>query len=207
MHIRLNFQILIILILIFFTKQIEIYTITLIFIAVHEIAHIIAGMCLEYEIRKIEVIPLGFSILFKKKTVKNAKFDRLLIILAGPMANVLIALICFIIPINNHLKTIIAYSNILLSILNLIPIFPLDGGRIIKELLLFKFSKLKTINISEKISYIFLILITLMSSVLILYYKNIAILVGIIFVWSIAIIEFKKNKYRKIAYRVIDVTS
>ena len=53
------------------------------------------------------------------------------------------------------------------------------------------------------ISYITLIMITIISSIAILYLKNIAIFLVIIFLWGLHIREYKIYKNRKILYQMI----
>ena len=204
MHLRLNFQVFIIVLLFILTKNIEIYSFTLIFIVVHELSHIITSLCLGFRIKKANIMPLGFSILLEKSILKISKYDRLIIAVAGPISNFIISILFIIIPLEGSIKEIIVYSNIVIAAINLIPIMPLDGGRILKEILEFSFSKIKTINILEKVTYIGVIVLTLISSILILFYNNIAIFIGIVFLWWIVIVEDRKNRYRKIAYSVIE---
>ena len=85
------------------------------------------------------------------------------------------------------------YSNILILIFNLIPIYPLDGGRIIKGILHIKLGIVKADNLSDKISYITMIIVTVISSVAIYYYKNIAIFMVCIFLW-ILVLQEKNDK-------------
>jgi len=73
--------------------------------------------------------------------LRNPKRDMMLIALAGPISNLLLAvvmsLIIKVIPASffSSLLMIMAYSNIGLAIFNLIPVFPLDGEKILTGLL------------------------------------------------------------------------
>ena len=76
---------------------------------------------------------------------------------------------------NNELYQNIMYANILIAMFNLLPIYPLDGGRILKELLHIFFGLRKSYTYTQNISEIALYVTTALSSIIILYYKNIAI--------------------------------
>ncbi|MEI8232955.1 MAG: site-2 protease family protein [bacterium] len=73
--------------------------------------------------------------------LRNPKRDMMFIALAGPVSNLLLAvvmsLIIKVIPASffSSLLMIMAYSNIGLAIFNLIPVFPLDGEKILTGLL------------------------------------------------------------------------
>ena len=90
-------------------------------------------------------------------------------------------------------QELIINANLLLAIFNLIPIYPLDGGRILKAIIKIKDKKGITEDILNKISNILMILLTAGSSILILIYKNIGLLLIIAYLWIIVIKE--NNKY------------
>lgn len=114
--------------------------------------------------------------------------------MAGPISNILLSLIFYFIDIEFELKTKLIYTNLLIGIFNLIPIIPLDGGRIFKEILT-NFIGNKNANefmiISTKV---ILAIITLIYSIVIFKMKNIAIFLLIIYLWYLYLIEEKKVK-------------
>lgn len=65
MEIKLDLKIFLFAIIFYFTGQIKIYTLCIIFALVHEIGHIIAGRLLGYKLKMLKIMPIGFSIFFK----------------------------------------------------------------------------------------------------------------------------------------------
>ena len=71
--------------------------------------------------------------------LKNPKRDEMLIALAGPTGNILLAIICSLIlkifGIQNILIYLLILINVSLAVFNLLPIPPLDGSKIFLNLL------------------------------------------------------------------------
>lgn len=197
MKIKVDLKIFLIIILYILTKNIEVFAMSFIFILLHELGHAITGITLGLKIKKININVFGLSIEFEnygKERINN----KIIIDMAGPAINIISFIVAVILK-NEE----IAYINILLAIINLLPIYPLDGGRIVKNLLLKKYNYKQVVGYTEKISKNTLIIITAISSIVILYIKNFGIFLVIIYLWSIALKEWKKNQIIKRAFQAI----
>jgi len=86
----------------------------------------------------------------------------------------------------------------------MMPLYPLDGGRILKSLLRLKYNGCFTDMVINKISNIILLIVTVASSILILYFKNIAILFVDIYLWIIIIHENRKYNMKKRLYDILE---
>ncbi len=215
MQIKLNTKIFLIIILFIITKQIEIYSILMFFAIVHELGHLLVGVILGFKPKKFTILPFGATICFKvsnndyNRKIKNGSrlsIKKLIIALAGPVTNLLIilAFIMFNFEPFGISKELIVYSNILIAIFNLIPIYPLDGGRIIKNILHIFYGLKKAYIYTNKISNIVVIILTAISSIAILYFKNISILIILAYLWWIVILENKKHKSKMRIYRLME---
>lgn len=210
MRIKIDLKIFLLLIIFYFTRQIEIYVTMIIFAIIHELGHMLVGILLKMKPEKIELIPMGLAISFKvnleeinKKIKKGNKFTlkKIIVALAGPITNLIIILITIILKIEN--AEIIIYSNILLIIFNLLPICPLDGGRILKGILEIFFGRNKARRYINDISMITTMIITSIGSIAILKIHNIAIVLIIAYIWIIMINEIIKNKRQEKIYQKI----
>ena len=216
MKFRIDLKIFIFVILFLITNQIKIYAMIMIFAIIHELGHLIAGMLLGMKAEKIEIKPFGVAIDFNIKRkdyiVKIKKGNllevkKILVALAGPMTNVLIIFILAIptmFQINQEEKMLMIFSNVTLILFNILPFYPLDGGRALKGIIYILKGKQTAEKYIYYISYITLVIMTVISSIAILYLKNIAIFLVIIFLWGLQIKEQKIYRNRIILYETIE---
>ena len=216
MRIRIDLKIFVFFILFILTKQIKIYAVMMIFAIIHEIGHILAGIILGLKPEKMELMPYGVSVSFKTNTEEyNRKiklgnyleFKKILVAFAGPITNLIIAVITYYLNINIELKMLIVYSNILLFLFNMLPFYPLDGGRILKSILHILVGKRQSEKYINNISFVLLLFLTFVSSILIIYLKNIAIFLIIIFLWFMYIKQDKIYKRKENIYKLLEKNS
>lgn len=194
---KIDLKIFLILIFYFLTSQIEEFTIMLIFIFIHEMGHLLAGILLGLRPNKVEMTLFGFRIEFDTYK-KNKILNRIIVDIAGPFVNLIILIIGIIAK-----SEIVVYSNLLIICLNLITIYPLDGARIMKNILLYKYNFKKANDIVNIVSNITLSLLTMIASIGILYLKNIAIFLIMLYLWYLNFRENKKKVLIDRAYQTI----
>ena len=215
MKIRIDLKIFLIIFLFILTKQIQIYMLIMIFALIHELGHLLAGILLKLKPEKIEIIPVGVTIAFRLKTEdlndkigKSNKLEikKMLIVIAGPLTNIIMIWVVLKLQINIIQKISIIYANILIVIFNLLPIYPLDGGRILRGILNICVGKRKTNNYINTISIIVTSCTTIVSAAATWYSQNIAIIFITIYLWIIVLKEFKLNKQKQRIYEILEKT-
>lgn len=205
MQIKINLQIFLFIIIFILTHQIGIYAWIMLFAFIHELGHMVAGILLRLKPKTLKFLPFGISITFETYEYKKMlEIKKILIAIAGPLTNLIICLVTWILQINSEIKLFIIYSNILIATFNLIPLYPLDGGRILKGIIKLKYQGIKTDEIVNKISNILMILLTGISSIAILYLKNLSILFILIYLWIIVIKENKKYNIKVKVYNTLE---
>lgn len=107
-------------------NYIEQFFIIILSVSIHEITHIVVASLFGLHVEKIIITPLGeIACIDEIDALSSAKKSA--IWLAGPMINILMAVVsALIFPQYEFFKL----ANISIGLFNLLPIFPFDGGRI-----------------------------------------------------------------------------
>ena len=215
MQVKINLRIFIFIIIFLITRQIEMYGLLMLFAFLHELGHLFMGIMLGFKPQNLCINPMGISIKFKinlkdyNNKIIRANYltlKKIIVAIAGPAVNFFIAILF---TFNNitflGLKNeFVVYSNIIIAIFNLIPIYPLDGGRILKYII-HLFKGLETSNTyMNTISNISIIILTILSSIGILYLKNIAILFIIVYLWFLVINENRLYSQKLKIYEILN---
>ena len=147
----------------------------------HELGHIMMGLYFKWPIQKIIILPLGCITKFKTEINVPLK-EEFLVTIMGPFFQIIGTFFYYQITKN---ELILFYHHILLF-LNLIPIIPLDGSKLVNVFFCKIFPYKKALFLSFKLSIFLLIIILLYQ----FYHFNF-----LIFFWTILlIIENKKEK-------------
>ena len=214
MKIRLHLKIFVFIAIFIVTRQIEIYGILMLFALFHELGHMLAGILLGFKPNSLEIMPLGLSVGFESKVENYNKkikkgtlltLKKIIIATSGPLTNLLFIIVFLLFPISffGISRDIVIYANILIAIFNLIPIYPLDGGRIAKGILHILFGRKEAYRYSYMISNVTISILTAISSIVILNLKNIAILLILAYLWYLVISENKRYRTKQKIYEKI----
>lgn len=129
----------------------------MILIMVHELGHFLIAKLLGWKTDKIYIYPYGGVSKFNEK-VNVALKEEFLVLIAGPITQVMFFFMLSKILPERYLSTFSLYHYFIL-IFNLLPVYPLDGGRLLslvmEEVLPFK----KSLYLSIRLSYITIVLV------------------------------------------------
>ncbi|KYD10881.1 M50 family metallopeptidase [Heyndrickxia sporothermodurans] len=147
---------------------------------IHEMGHSIMAHFFSWRIKKISILPFGGVAEMDEHGNRPLK-EELLVILAGPIQHVWLAIVMFVL-FKMHIISISFFQtfmdyNLMILLFNLLPIWPLDGGKLLH--LLFSVNKpfLQAIRITLFISLLFLLIFHVISIIITPFNLNIWIVV------------------------------
>ena len=162
----------------------------------------------------LKIMPMGLAISFDvfpidyNTKIMNGnllKLKKIFIASSGPIVNIIMAtlLITTEFGLKQETRILSIYSNFLIAIFNLLPIYPLDGGRILKGIISLRLGHIEAVKLTNQISNISIIILTAISSIAIYYYKNISILFILLYLWAIIIVQNKKYNIKMKIYEIL----
>ncbi|MGF1553938.1 MAG: site-2 protease family protein [Paracoccaceae bacterium] len=138
--------------------------VVLVFVCVvlHELGHVVAAQRYGIRTPTITVLPIGGVAQLER--MPDRPVAELVVAIAGPLVNVVIAAVLFVLigarfdfsdmdqlqAAQTSLQGRLAAVNVLLVVFNLIPAFPLDGGRIFRALLAFKLPRARATRVAAR---------------------------------------------------------
>lgn len=115
--------------------------------------HFITAILFKIEPDKIYIYPFGGISKFNL-SLNEDLLKEFLILLMGPFFQFIFSIVLIRLPFFNHYSEIISIYNYTILGFNLLPIYPLDGGKLLNIILSFKESFSRSLNITLIISYI-----------------------------------------------------
>lgn len=177
------------------SAMLNIIFILLLFVCVvfHELGHALTARKFNIGTKKITLLPIGGVASLEKMPEKPGQ--ELLVALAGPAVNVVIALLLLLfVPLRTYLgldaesleqlisaptlQTLLFYlliANIMLVAFNMIPAFPMDGGRVFRAILSFTMDRTKATEIAASLGQVLAVIFFILG----LFYNPFLVLIAL----------------------------
>lgn len=142
-------------------------------VTLHELGHSFAALHYGVPVKQIVLLPIGGMAMLERMPQKPVQ--ELVIAVAGPLVNVVFAVVMLVmawgwqIPVLESFATIeltftavfsyMLVYNIMLAVFNLLPAFPMDGGRILRALLAMKWSYLQATAVAVNVGRVMAVLL------------------------------------------------
>ena len=168
-------------------------------VCIHELFHLFAALLVRQRIGSVIVMPFGMTLRLSADLIKHTG-KEIFIAAAGPFANFLLLSLYPVLAgfYNENLMalTVFRYINIIMLMMNLLPCLPLDGGRIVKALLIQRMGYIGAASLMRRISRIITVILAVLGVfLLILTRLNISLLIVAGFLALHLAEEERQNEY------------
>ncbi len=149
------------------------------FVTVHELCHSLVALHFGIKVKRITLLPIGGVASMTESPKKP--YQELLISIAGPLSNVMVVLIFYYplmlllgkdtlmhpfymmigkVPFTGQISIIahIYWLNLVLAVFNMLPAFPMDGGRVLRAILSYRMSYKEATDVAVRLGHIFALL-------------------------------------------------
>lgn len=184
---KIDFSVYILAIVAIFTAAFKEFLIIIYLIMIHEIGHSLIAYLFGIKVKEIKIYPLGGISKFEMPLNIN-RYKELLILIAGPLFQELAYIIALVLLPDQY--SIFKVYNYNILVFNLLPIYPLDGGKLLKIIFDGFIPYKKSLIIVIIISYIAIFISLIGIKVF-----NINVLITIVFLMYLVLKEEKKVNY------------
>ena len=118
--------------------------------ALHEFAHIFIAQRLGVKIRGVEILPFGITMRLADSGIKRP-VDEIKIALAGPFCNLVVAYLTYGFY-GGPSRDFIICTSLAIGLFNLLPVLPLDGGRVLRAVMVMRYGCIKGSKIAMRVT-------------------------------------------------------
>lgn len=190
---KISLSFYIVVLLCIFFQILDIFFNTFIFVLLHELAHIFTAKKFGIGCKKIVITPIG-QVAILDGMEKLTRNKKLVIVSAGVFLNLIFAFIFSF--FTDEKMQLIKNINLSIAFFNILPIYPLDGGRFLQYYLGSKIGDLKASYVIKKISKIISYILFFLGflQILLISYNISLLCLGIYFM------KINKNEYIKFTF-------
>ena len=207
-YIQINIAFFIVLAVMLFTGNLANFSVAYASMVLHELGHITPALLSGRRIFMVRILPIGLNVSIDEDSF--SRWNSILIYFCGPFINLLLAIAGYI--VNSCFSTqsgnllFFTQLNVFLAFFNIIPVLPLDGGKILRKILVANTGLFFANSLSIKISFfISTILIALGVMQFITDFQNFSLLaIGLYLFYSLksesveaALMNMKEIIYRR----------
>ncbi|MEK4565754.1 M50 family metallopeptidase [Alkalihalobacillus sp. FSL R5-0424] len=163
---------------------------------IHELGHATAALHFKWKLRKIELLPFGGVAEVEESGNKPIK-EELIVILSGPIQHLWMIGLSFLLVQTNSWSSywheLFVWHNLVILCFNLLPILPLDGGKLVQLWFMERWSYKKA-HLASIISSVSVLIIVALCTLILPFHLNMILV--LLFLVINNYLEWKQRHYR-----------
>lgn len=185
-------------VLAYFSKSLTTLCVAYCVATVHELFHLFAALFLSVRVKSVIIMPFGITLRLSDSVIKSPT-KEVIVAFAGPFSNIL--MICVAVLLKSMYiwsgpsLFLFTYLNAIMFLLNSLPCMPLDGGRVLRAMLVGKVGYINAVNYQRKLEKLIILVLLILGVVLIFITKfNISlVMVAAFLIFNVSGEETRKN--------------
>lgn len=173
---KVDYSFVCLLILMCLLDMLKFYVLYIIFILLHELSHLLVAKHLGYLPKRLKLTVFGAAL---EGFDDFLVLDEIKIVFAGPLFNLVIVVLCYLCfwfqPESYEYLYDVLIVNQTILLFNVLPIFPLDFGRVLLSLCSIKNGRREAVKIIRKVSFFFMIVLFICSIFIFLFSLNLSL--------------------------------
>lgn len=172
-------------------------------VVLHELGHSFTAMAFGIGVRRILLMPIGGMAEFD--AIPRQPLSEFLITIAGPAVNFAIAAVLWITvglsvdanyPANaTGFAQLLLHANLVMGIFNLLPVFPMDGGRILRAILAWRMPYLRATFVAATVGKV----LAVAAAIVAIFYFNNYLTAGLfVFIYFAGDAEYRAVRRREL---------
>ncbi|WP_257008121.1 M50 family metallopeptidase [Bacillus sp. FJAT-45350] len=163
---------------------------------IHEMGHAIAAHFFKWKINKIELLPFG-GVAEMNEAGNRPLREELIVVLAGPIQHLWLMALSFVLlpfdfwTVADH--QLFLWHNLIILSFNLLPVWPLDGGRLVQLWFSYRLPYKKAQKLSLVSTTVILLVLSIISLYLFPFHLNLWIVLTFLFVSNY--LEWKQRHF------------
>lgn len=170
-------------------------------VLIHEMGHVAAAHFFHWRIRKIQLLPFGGVAEVEEHGNRPLK-EEVIVVLAGPLQHVWLVLFAYILYAGGFLNSgtfeLFVVHNLMIFGFNLLPVWPLDGGKLLFHLISAVYPFKKAHTYSLVLSATFLLFAVISVWLFLPFHLNLWVILS--FILFTVIIEWKQRRFVHIRF-------
>ncbi len=172
----------------------------LVTVVCHEFAHAAVAKRLGYTLNGIKLMPYGAALSGDFASVRPR--DEILIALAGPAVNIALAVVTvaawWLAPVTYVFTEAFLYGNLFTAVFNLVPLYPLDGGRVLLAGLSVRFKRQSAYKALRIAGFAAAVVFAALFFVTFYYAANLSLALISSFFFLSTVVPDKQSAYRRL---------
>lgn len=194
MIIKIHFSLILFSVYLLLINRLKYFIVFYGFVILHELAHIMVASLLKVKVKEITFLSVGVNAQYEENINWIKEFC---IASAGPLLSLVLALILSDVQMST--------MNFIIFVTNMMPLYPLDGGRITRIFLIKLLGYKNGVKLYGNVLKVLICVLIVLTAITVIYIKNYYLLIFSWYIFLLANREIKKERIKIVINELLGI--